>query len=79
MPLTLLAGPANAGKVALLLDRYAADIARDPVLLVPNRPEAQRVGRDLLAGGKTVVGGWVATSTTCSRPSLTATATIVRC
>ncbi len=61
MPLTLLAGPANAGKVALLLDRYAADIARDPVLLVPNRPEAQRVGRDLLAGGKTVVGGWVAT------------------
>ena len=24
MPLTLLAGPANAGKVALLLDRYLA-------------------------------------------------------
>ena len=57
VPLTLLAGPANAGKVALLLDRYAADIAREPVLVVPNRPEAQRVQRDLLAGGKAVVGG----------------------
>ena len=61
MPLTLLAGPANAGKVALLLDRFAADIARDPVLIVPNRPEALRVGRDLVADGTTVVGGWVAT------------------
>jgi ATP-dependent helicase/DNAse subunit B len=61
VPLTLLAGPANAGKVALLLDRYADDIARNPVLLVPNRPEALRVGRDLVTGGNTVVGGWVAT------------------
>jgi ATP-dependent helicase/nuclease subunit B len=61
VPLTLLAGPANAGKVALLLDRFAADIARDPVLIVPNRPEALRVGRDLVADGSTVVGGWVAT------------------
>ena len=26
MPLTLLAGPANAGKVALLLDRYLANL-----------------------------------------------------
>jgi ATP-dependent helicase/nuclease subunit B len=61
VPLTLLAGPANAGKVALLLERFAADIARDPVLIVPNRPEALRVGRDLVADGTTVVGGWVAT------------------
>lgn len=61
MPLTLLAGPANAGKVALLLDRYAADIAREPVLVVPNRAEVQRVHHDLVAGGKTVVGGSVGT------------------
>ena len=61
MPLTLLAGPANAGKVALLLDRYAADIAREPVLVVPNRAEVQRVQRDLVAGGKAVVGGSVGT------------------
>ena len=61
MPLTLLAGPANAGKVACLLDRFAADIGRDPVLIVPNRPEALRVARDLVADGTTIVGGWVAT------------------
>jgi ATP-dependent helicase/DNAse subunit B len=61
VPLTLLAGPANAGKVALLLDRYAADIAREPVLVVPNRAEVQRVQRDLVAGGKAVVGGSVGT------------------
>ena len=61
MPLTLLAGPANAGKVALLLDRYTADISREPVLVVPNRAEVQRVQRDLVAGGKAVVGGFVGT------------------
>ena len=61
MPLTLLAGPANAGKVALLLDRYAADLAREPVLVVPNRAEVQRVQRDLVAGGKALVGGSVGT------------------
>jgi len=43
MPLTLLAGPANAGKVALLLDRYLADIDREPVLIVPNRADVDRV------------------------------------
>ncbi|HEU0303944.1 MAG TPA: PD-(D/E)XK nuclease family protein [Gaiellaceae bacterium] len=61
MPLTLLAGPANAGKVALLLDRYAADIAREPLLVVPNRAEARRVERDLVAAHGAVVGGWVGT------------------
>jgi DNA repair protein RecN (Recombination protein N) len=30
VPLSLLAGPANAGKVALLLERYAAGIEADP-------------------------------------------------
>jgi ATP-dependent helicase/DNAse subunit B len=61
VPLTLLAGPANAGKVALLLDRYAADISREPVLVVPNRAEAQRVLRDLVADGRALVGGSVGT------------------
>ena len=61
VPLTLLAGPANAGKVALLLDRYAADLERDPVLVVPNRAEAQRVERDLLAAGGAVIGGSIGT------------------
>ena len=34
--LTLLAGPANAGKVALLLERYLGALDRDPILIVPH-------------------------------------------
>ncbi len=61
MPLTLLAGPANAGKVALLLDRYLADIAREPVLIVPNRSDVDRVERDLLARAGALLGGTIGT------------------
>ena len=61
MPLTLLAGPANAGKVALLLDRYVADLHRDPVLVVPNRAEVARVERDLTTDGRAVLGGSIGT------------------
>jgi ATP-dependent helicase/nuclease subunit B len=61
VPLTLLAGPANAGKVSLLLDRYTADIARNPVLVVPNRAEVGRVEQELVARGRTVLGGTVGT------------------
>ena len=45
MPLSLIAGPANAGKVELLLDRYLAALEREPVLIVPNRSDVYRVER----------------------------------
>jgi ATP-dependent helicase/nuclease subunit B len=61
MGLTLLAGPANAGKVALLLDRYLADIAREPVLIVPNRSDVERVERDLLGRCGALLGGSIGT------------------
>jgi ATP-dependent helicase/DNAse subunit B len=61
MGLTLLAGPANAGKVALLLDRYLVDIAREPVLIVPNRPDVERVERDLLGRCGALLGGSIGT------------------
>jgi ATP-dependent helicase/DNAse subunit B len=61
MPLTLLAGPANAGKVALLLDRYLADIDREPVLIVPNRADIDRVERDLLERVGALLGGRIGT------------------
>src|SRR5712692_3434955 len=61
MPLTLLAGPANAGKVALLLDRYLADIDREPVLIVPNRADVDRVERDLLERTGALLGGRIGT------------------
>src|SRR6266404_16224 len=50
MALTLLAGPANAGKVALLLERYVAELAREPFLIVPNRSDVDRVERARLNG-----------------------------
>src|SRR5262245_51417778 len=61
MPLTLIAGPANAGKVALLLDRYLAHIAREPVLIVPNRPDVDRVERELLRRTGALLGGSIGT------------------
>jgi ATP-dependent helicase/DNAse subunit B len=61
MALTLLAGPANAGKVALLLERYLAALAREPVLIVPNRPDVDRVERELLSQCGALMGGQIGT------------------
>jgi ATP-dependent helicase/nuclease subunit B len=61
MPLTLLAGPANAGKVALLLERYLAELDREPVLIVPNRSDVERVERELLRSGGCLMAGWIGT------------------
>src|SRR5688500_7242087 len=61
MPLALLAGPANAGKVARLLEGYLASLDREPVLVVPNRPDVERVERELLALRQGLLGGSVGT------------------
>ena len=61
MGLSLLVGPANAGKVALLLDRYLAAIERDPFLVVPNRADVDRVERDLLRRSPGLLGGTIGT------------------
>ena len=61
MPLQLVVGPANAGKVALLLDRYLEALAREPVLVVPNRPDVERVQRDLLTRVPALLGGSIGT------------------
>ena len=61
VPLTLIAGPANAGKVARLLERYLDAIDRDPVLIVPNRPDVERVERELLAHRPVLLGGSIGT------------------
>ncbi len=47
--LNLITGPANAGKVALLLRRYLEALPEEPYLIVPNRSDVERVERDLLA------------------------------
>ena len=46
--LTLLSGPANAGKVALLLERYLGALDRDPFLIVPHGSDVERIERELL-------------------------------
>jgi len=61
MPLRLVVGPANAGKVALLLERYLQELGRSPVLVVPTRPDVERVERDLLARVPAILGGSIGT------------------
>jgi hypothetical protein len=61
MPLRLVAGPANAGKVELLLDRYLDSLEREPVLIVPNRSDVESVSRDLLARRPALLGGTIDT------------------
>ncbi len=65
MPLRLIAGPANAGKVELLLDRYLAVLdsrnGGEPVLIVPNRADVDRVERELLARRPALLGGSIGT------------------
>ena len=61
MGLALLAGPANAGKVALLLERYLARLDDEPFLIVPNRSDVDRVERDLLARSGCLLGGSIGT------------------
>ena len=61
MSLTLLAGPANSGKVASLLERYARALDADPVLIVPNRPDVDRLERELLRRTPALVGGSIGT------------------
>ena len=61
MALALLVGPANAGKVARLLDRYLEALDRDPFLIVPNRADVGRVEHDLLARRPALLGGTIGT------------------
>jgi ATP-dependent helicase/DNAse subunit B len=61
VPLTLLAGPANAGKVALLLERYLGVLEHEPFLIVPNRSDVDRVERELLSGCGALMAGEIGT------------------
>ena len=59
--LTLLSGPANAGKVALLLERYLDALERDPVLIVPHGSDVERIERELLAKRGALLTGDIGT------------------
>jgi ATP-dependent helicase/DNAse subunit B len=59
--LSLISGPANAGKVALLLERYLARLPDEPFLIVPNRPDVARVESELLELSGCLLGGTIGT------------------
>src|SRR5678815_5430184 len=59
--LTLLSGPANAGKVALLLERYLGALERDPFLIVPHGSDVERIERELLAKKGALLTGDIGT------------------
>ena len=61
MGLSLVVGPAHAGKVALLLERYLEVLERDPWLVVPNRADVERVERDLLERRPALLAGRIGT------------------
>src|SRR5947207_4833133 len=63
MPLTLLLGPANCGKVALLLDRFveAVESGATPYLVVPTRPDIELAERDLVVRRPALLGGMIGT------------------
>ncbi|HLE98251.1 MAG TPA: hypothetical protein VI540_00020, partial [Gaiellaceae bacterium] len=61
MGLSLVLGPAHAGKVALLLERYLEAYDRDPWLVVPNRADVERVERDLLRRRPALTAGRIGT------------------
>ena len=53
MPITLVTGPANAGKAQVVLDALRAHLARghDPLLIVPTRADAEHYLRELAGDG----------------------------
>src|SRR5437764_1806440 len=58
MPLTLITGPANAGKAGRVLDAFRAALDRDPLLVVPRFEDVVHYQREL-AGRGAVFGGGV--------------------
>ena len=61
MGLSLVLGPAHAGKVALLLERYLDVLERDPWLVVPTRGDVERVERDLIRRRPALLAGRIGT------------------
>jgi ATP-dependent helicase/nuclease subunit B len=59
--LSLLVGPANAGKVSLLLERFVSVLEREPFLIVPTRSDVEQVERELVAGSGCIFGGTIGT------------------
>jgi ATP-dependent helicase/DNAse subunit B len=60
MPLKLIHGPPNSGRAGLIRRRFAANLDRDPVLVVPTVDDVYSFERELCEGGG-ALGGAVMT------------------
>ncbi len=60
MALKLILGPPNSGRIALIRERFAAALERDPILVVPNEDDRLRIEAELCRDGA-VLGGSVMT------------------
>jgi ATP-dependent helicase/DNAse subunit B len=60
MPLNLIHGPPNSGRIGLILARFTEALERDPILVMPNMDEVFRIERELCEDGA-VLGGSVMT------------------
>src|SRR5450631_1262567 len=60
MPITLVTGPANAGKARVVMDAVRRHLAHgeEPLLVVPTRADTEHYRREL-AGEGSVIGGRV--------------------
>lgn len=56
-----MVGPAHAGKVALLLERFLEAAEHDPWLIVPTRGDVDRVERELVARRGALLAGTIGT------------------
>ena len=54
-------GPAHAGKIEHLLDRFVAALDHDPWLIVPNRSDVERLERELVRACGGVLAGTIGT------------------
>jgi ATP-dependent helicase/DNAse subunit B len=59
--LSLVVGPAHAGKIASLLDRFVEALDRDPWLIVPNRTDVERSERELVRRQGGLLSGTIGT------------------
>jgi RecB family exonuclease len=61
MPVSLIVGPLNSGRAGAVLSRFRALRDADPLLVVPNRDDAERFERELAQAGEATMGGSVVT------------------
>ena len=61
MALTLVTGPAGSGKTGEMLERFAAWLEREPLLVVPTAADVERFEDELLARRPVALGGRVVT------------------